>query len=161
MRFKEIHGYSGYLIYSDGRVWSPLKNKFLKCSPGVRGYPVVMLKDKTFKVHRLVATHFIPNPKRYDQVNHKNGVKTDNRLKNLEWCSASMNSVHAFSIGLRKRPKNRAHPMCKFSDYFIRKIQTDFLKNKDKYGIKAELSRKYKVSPSHVSNIINGQRRTP
>lgn len=85
------------------------------------GYFAVYVSDATAKrrcmyVHRLVATAFIDNPLNKPQVNHINGNKLDNRAENLEWCTASQNSRHAFAAGLRVSPAtfkgrfNESHP---------------------------------------------------
>ena len=55
-------------------------------------------KKKTFFAHRLVAMAFIPNPYNYPEINHKNEIKTDNRVKNLEWCTKEYNLSYGTRI---------------------------------------------------------------
>ena len=59
------------------------------------GYPTVKLDGKLYKIHVLVALAFIPNPNNYQEVNHKNKNKTDNRVENLEWVTSQENLAHA------------------------------------------------------------------
>lgn len=58
--------------------------------------------SRQYSIHRLVAITHIPNPKRLPQVNHKNGIKTDNRVENLEWCTMAYNNLHSYRTGLKK-----------------------------------------------------------
>jgi len=69
--------------------------KILILKPDNSGYIKLRIKkDKTFKVHRLVAMAFIPNPDGFPQINHKNENKADNRVENLEWCTAQYNVLY-------------------------------------------------------------------
>src|ERR1051326_3026154 len=104
---KDIEGLEGlYAVTEDGRVWSyPKKGarhngRFCKMHMTRKGYSCVSLrKTMHATVHRLVAKAFIPNPLHLPEVNHKNGVKTDNRVENLEWCTSSENKRHSLRIG--------------------------------------------------------------
>ena len=84
------------------------------------GYHTVNLsvndKMKTFHVHRLVATHFIPNPENKPQVNHKDGNKNKNWASNLEWNTEKENMNHAYANGLAHGRPGESHPCSTISD---------------------------------------------
>ncbi|MEN9701291.1 MAG: Listeria phage [Bacteroidota bacterium] len=104
---KQIKDYPNYDIYNDGRIFSKRHNKFLKPFKNHKGYLMVSVtnnkKCKHISVHRLVAINFIDNIENKPQVNHINGIKNDNRVENLEWVTASENSIHAHKNGLIKK----------------------------------------------------------
>lgn len=78
-----------------------------------KGYMCITILGKKYSVHRLVAESFIPNPENKPQVNHKNGIKTDNRVENLEWVTAKENTEHAIKIGINKIKRGHDHPNSK------------------------------------------------
>lgn len=123
--WKDIPGYEGkYQVSNKGRVvrltdsygkyrpllvgydWKSTKLKKYKNAaiyrvvrlPKLPGDTNIYAGGRGFKVHRLVATLFIPNPNNYPEVNHKNGDGRDNRVENLEWCTGHDNAIHARRI---------------------------------------------------------------
>ena len=62
-------------------------------------------KRKDLYIHRLVAKYFIPNPENKMQINHKNCVRTDNKVENLEWCSSKENNDYTLKLGRVRRDK--------------------------------------------------------
>lgn len=108
--WKPIKGYEGYYEINDigevRRMYKTKKPKILKQQIDLDGYPVVCLsvnnKKRNRKVSRLLAETFIENPNNYPVVNHKDGIKTNNIIDNLEWCSISYNTKHAYDKDLNK-----------------------------------------------------------
>ena len=100
---RNINGYENYAISRFGEVLNTKTGKYLKPFFSPLGYLRVQLfRDKVGKqvmVHRLVAEAYIPNPSNYPFVNHKDSDKQNNTLENLEWCTASQNTIHAINAG--------------------------------------------------------------
>jgi len=86
---------------------------------------------KTFRVHREVAKAFIPNPENKPQVNHKDGVKNNNKVSNLEWCTAKENTQHAWKTGLAKPLTSEQVKNTKISDEEVMNIYEKYQKGLD------------------------------
>jgi len=142
--------YWNYDVSSDGEIftrpnrYNGFKTKKMSISINKNGYCQTGFSEKmkfqNVRVHCLVAQTFIKNPKNLKFVNHKNGVKTDNRVDNLEWVSAAQNTHHAVNSGLIKSNINSTK---------VKEIKK-LLKTKMK-GI--EIAKKYNVPASLISKI--------
>lgn len=167
--WKEIPGYEGLYKCSNLGVIQSIKRK-CKGGNNVRTVPQKNLKYRTtesgyfrvaltkgkkvkdYFVHRIVAITFLNNPNNKPFVNHKKGIKRDDRSSELEWCTQSENEIHAHKIGL-KNHKGEKHPLAKLSNNDICEIR-EMANN----GIKSRtIARLFKVSESHLSNIKNNK----
>ena len=160
--WKTIKGYEGiYQVSNLARVRSidraiKYSNGYSRVQKGItlkqhithKGYLAVYLCDRQqnfhTSVHRLIALAFIPNPDSKTQVNHINGIKSDNRLVNLEWSTAKENMRHAFDTGLIK---------AKISNKEVRKARE---LHSDGLAV-TKLSRMYNISQSYMSRILKGE----
>lgn len=186
--WKDIENYPNYQISNFGRVKSKkritrvgIKNvkkiirneKILKPLKLTKGYLGIRLYDnnsnaKTFKIHRLVAQAFIPNPNNLPQVNHIDGDKTNNRIDNLEWCTCLENMNHSYNIGLRDKEKLKEHmskvgkSLTNKKGHHIRKVAQYDQNNKliKIWDSQMDASKSIGITNTSIQNVCTGKGKT-
>lgn len=155
--------YPNYFVNEQGNVFSNKSGgiKKLKTDNHSREYVKVTIynngKQKTMYVHRLVAQTFIPNPDSKPEINHINGIKSDNRVENLEWSTPKENTKHAYATGLRV-----ASPSLGENNGSSKLTEKQVLEIRELYSTKKYttrgLGKMFDVSNQLISSIVNNKR---
>lgn len=162
VKWKTISKYPNYECSNTGLVRRK-DTKHVQTGGKNRRYLRVKLFNENggygYDAHRIIAETWLPNPNNLPQVNHINGNKHDNRIKNLEWCTAQHNVKHSYETGLNKGPKSGERSnLSKISDDTLRYIKSIHKPFDKEFGTKA-LAKKYGINDAWLSNVLNGNRR--
>lgn len=160
---KDIQGFEGsYAINEQGEIWSyprwGTRGGWVKKYLQYKGYEIVYLglgkrsESKTFFVHRLVAKTFIPNPNNLPEINHKNCVKLNNRVENLEWCTHLQNMQHAYANGLVGHARGEDNPRSKINQRKANRIRKSYANGKI---TQRQLARLYGVNQRLIWSILH------
>lgn len=153
---RPIKGYDGlYSITKCGKVYSHRSDKFMSQRISEYGYCLIVLKNhnnysSSFRVHRLVADAFIPNPDWLEFVNHKDADRTNNNVDNLEWVTHKQNVEHMFKMG--RNPKTQRK---RLSFDTVQEIRQRYVLRCPFNG-RLALAAEYDVSPETIRRIVNG-----
>ena len=161
--WKQVKGYEGiYEVSTLGKIKNSKRNIIKKPYKDKYGYFLIQLwsnnKSLTTGLHRIIAQAFIPNPQNKPQINHKNGIRDDNRIENLEWCTVSENHKHSFrELGRKghsnmKGRKGKLHPK---SRPVIQKTLDGKIINK--YGSVLEAQRYTHIQESSIRSVCYGK----
>ena len=142
------------------------KGKLLKQNLNIHNYLQVHLsknnKSKMVTVHRLVAETFIPNIENKSQINHIDGNKQNNRVDNLEWCTAKENILHSWKTGLSKSYKHPKGVLTNYSKSLCKKVNQYDLNNNfiATYSSLSDASRNTPCLVSDICACCKGKQKT-
>lgn len=148
-----------YFVSTCGRLKSVKGGKPKILKPKLfNGYFMVSLYTDNIQyqlfLHRIVAKVFLPNPDNKPQVNHRNGIKTDNRVENLEWVTQSENQLHAYSTGLQGAGENGYQ--AKLTNDQVEWARENYVCGSKEFGSVA-LAKMLGISQSALFEILVGQ----
>jgi len=157
MEYRDVKDYEDlFSVSSEGDLFSKRTNKELKLHTNRQGYVTCATKvggrkgkHMCFKLHRLVALTFLPNPDLKPEVNHIDGDKRNNSVSNLEWVTRSENMVHASQTGLLTSRKGRFI----LPEDQVRYIRSVYIKGSRTFGSRA-LGREFGMSKSTITRYI-------
>lgn len=148
----------GYLIYPDGRVLGK-KGKFLQLKVGSAGYVILNTwcnyQEKTYSLHRLVATLFVPNPLNLPEVNHEDGNKLNNNYTNLKWVTRPENVSHAYATGLNPGAWTGKTGAKHFKSKAVLQLKEGVIIGE--FGSIREAGRKTGIDSKHINDIVRGK----
>jgi hypothetical protein len=173
--WKKIEGYDYYEISDTGTIRSLEKQvyrsrfptgryikkaRILKAGLNTHGYPQIALtgnngKRNWFQIHRLVATCFMTNTENKKTIKHKNGIKTDNRVENLEWMSQRENLLHSFRVLGRKPSKTG---LGKTGAKNVKSKPVLCITNGKVYEGLSEAGRELNININNISAVCKGKR---
>lgn len=152
--WKAVSENPAYMVSSDGEI-KKVDGDAVGQWLNNQGYALVRLSNPRCmrRVHRLVATAFVPNPSNYDTVNHLNNDRSDNRSSNLEWCTQKQNLHYADQQGRMQRDHwaGKRSPNARLTDVQVLQIRREYAKG----GISLErLGRRYGISKRAIGRIV-------